>query len=690
MTLRRQLLLVSLLLLALPWAGCQFIREMEGAMRMGQEQSLQATAQAIAIVLGSQEKLLYPNPQRRRAKADELSLYAHSAPRAVNIDGYVNGFDDGWQFIEGRLFSGGSDSNLAVTYKAQTHNDNLYLMLEVTDSSLVYHNPGLPGPNGDRLVIRLWHNGKRQDYVILTAAPGNVRAKLLTTRQKGLNPSAIQGHWQDSQNGYTIELQIPLIYTGGRLGFYVLDHSEDSKEADTAGNIQPKEISAPPWLIYRPSNLLTLLASFRRQNDRIQVVDKDHWKLADVVANDAPSRADSDTFWLLQLMYRSILSQDNLITPPESPRPGILQGEEIRGALAGAFATKRYRDPLYQTRTIQSAAAPIVDEEGVIGAVIVRQSGEAYLSLTDRAFSRLLGYSLAALGVGALGLLGYASLLSWRIRKLSSAANNAIDADGQLTNAFPRSEARDEIGELSRHYAKLLDRVREYNDYLRTLSRKLSHELRTPIAIIQSSLDNLEQSGPETPETGIYLQRAREGLSRLQRILTAMSEANRLEESIQNNLLSELDLVPLIEELFSAYREIYPQHQLSIDIQVSSAPITGAADLIVQALDKIMENAASFCPEGGKIKLQLSSEENGWKLSLSNQGPALPPGMRDRLFDPMVSLREEQTGNVHLGLGLHIVRLIADFHHGKISAENLADDSGVVLSLRLPRIGHRH
>ena len=84
MTLRRQLLLVSLLLLSLPWAGCQFIREMEGALRHGQEQSLQATAQAVAAVLGEREELLYPNPLRRLAPADKgRPIYAHPAEQVL-------------------------------------------------------------------------------------------------------------------------------------------------------------------------------------------------------------------------------------------------------------------------------------------------------------------------------------------------------------------------------------------------------------------------------------------------------------------------------------------------------------------------------------------------------------------------------------------------------------------------------
>ena len=77
--------------------------------------------------------------------------------------------------------------------------------------------------------------------------------------------------------------------------------------------------------------------------------------------------------------------------------------------MAGLPAIHRYRDPEYLTRTTLSTAVPIKNDQGVIGAVILRQSGEEYLSLTDQAFSKLLGYSVLAVGIGAFGLLAYAS-----------------------------------------------------------------------------------------------------------------------------------------------------------------------------------------------------------------------------------------------------------------------------------------
>lgn len=684
MTLRRQLLLVSLLLLSLPWTGCQFIREMEGALRTGQAQSLQATASAVAAVLGQQPDLLYPFAGRREAGGERRdAIYALAAPGPVIVDGYA----DGWDEVTGITYQGGTGRTpLTINCRAQTRNGYLYLLFTVQDPEVVYHNPGLSSePNGDRLVLRLWRDNRRQEYVIATAAPGSIRARPGNRRHRGIDPGRVRGYWQDAVGGYSIELEVPLSYTGGRLGFYLVDADRlGGNETAVVGNVRRLDATPPPWLIHSPQQLHRTLAPFSAQGAHIQVIDRQHWLIADLPAAPREAAQGEQTFWLLRLLYRTILSQRTLATPPQPPSPGKLRGEEIDAALAGNAANRRYRDPRYQTRSILSAAVPIADPQGVMGVVLARQSAETYLSLTDQAFSRLLGYSLLALAAAALGLLAYASVLSWRIRRLSLAAREAVSEDGRVSGQFPRSRARDEIGELSRHYADLLERLREYNDYLRSLSRKLSHELRTPIAVIRSSLDNLEQAGEAGDDDAVYLRRARQGLQRLQHILNAMSEANRLDESIRFQEPAPLDLVPLLEEVFAAYRGIYPHHELRLDLQPERAMIQGVPELLVQALDKLMDNAASFCPPGGTIELQLAASATGWLLRLANAGPCLPPDGGERLFEPMVSLRQDSGEEVHLGLGLHIVRLVVEFHRGSVRAENLPDGNGVAVLIELP------
>jgi len=114
--LRRQLLLVSLLLLSLPWAGCQFIREMEGALRQGQEQALQATAGAVAAFLERETSLIYPAPARRFAsETTRNEIYAFPTRSPVIVDGY----GDGWEDIPSTRLPQIAGSPLRVEYHAQ-------------------------------------------------------------------------------------------------------------------------------------------------------------------------------------------------------------------------------------------------------------------------------------------------------------------------------------------------------------------------------------------------------------------------------------------------------------------------------------------------------------------------------------------------------------------------------------------
>jgi len=117
----------------------------------------------------------------------------------------------------------------------------------------------------------------------------------------------------------------------------------------------------------------------------------------------------------------------------------------------------------------------------------------------------------------------------------------------------------------------------------------------------------------------------------------------------------------------------------------ANARVVGSADLVAQLLDKLIDNAVSFSPSGSRIDMALEDDGRNLVLSVTNRGPPLPEKMRGRLFDSLVSIREQRDGRPHLGLGLHIVALIAKFHGGRADAEDLADGVGVVFRIWFPR-----
>jgi signal transduction histidine kinase len=257
--------------------------------------------------------------------------------------------------------------------------------------------------------------------------------------------------------------------------------------------------------------------------------------------------------------------------------------------------------------------------------------------------------------------------------------------DGQfLDGRFPMAESEDEIGDLARSFQRLFEAVGGYTDYLRTLASKLSHELNTPLAIVKSSLDNLEHA-ELSDEAQPYLARARDGVARLGQLVRAMSEASRMERAIAAAEPEDVDLVEVVDGCAEAYRPLAGVRHLDCVLPDQPVHLHGAPELIAQALDKLFDNALSFTPTDGWLRLSLRPIENGAEIELANQGPLLPAAMQGRLFDSLVSLRDKATpGDApHLGLGLYVVRLVAERHGGMASAQNLEDGSGVAFVLRL-------
>jgi len=111
----------------------------------------------------------------------------------------------------------------------------------------------------------------------------------------------------------------------------------------------------------------------------------------------------------------------------------------------------------------------------------------------------------------------------------------------------------------------------------------------------------------------------------------------------------------------------------------------GAPDLIVQMLDKLIDNAVDFSPPGATITVRLRLEPAAAVIEVENPGPPLPSHLQGRLFESLWQSRPDGDSRPHFGLGLYIVRLIAEFHGGEAAARSLPGEGGVRVTVRLPR-----
>jgi len=200
---------------------------------------------------------------------------------------------------------------------------------------------------------------------------------------------------------------------------------------------------------------------------------------------------------------------------------------------------------------------------------------------------------------------------------------------------------------------------------------------------VKSSLENLEhETLPESAR--VYVDRARSGLARLGAILTRMTEATRLEGALRDADRERFDLAAVVAGSVDGYRVAYPDVPFTLSRPAGVFTVAGAPDLCAQMLDKLVANAVEFST-GGPIAVALARDDVSARLAVANAGPPLPAGMEERLFESMVSVRAgNASGAPHLGLGLYIVRLIAQFHGGAATAENRVAPPGVAVIVRLP------
>jgi dedicated sortase system histidine kinase len=677
MTLNKQLLAVSLIMLCLPWAGCQYLQEMHGIMRTSQAQALMASSKAVAAVFSQQAALLYPHGERYPTANGNTQLPASLYFSPLQTSLWIDGYDEGWESLPETRYPHPVDNQQRTSVRSGKFNQQLFLWFEVTDQQVVYNNPGTSLlEDGDRLVLMT----SSATYSFTTSAPGNVSARHLSGAKTGQREPAITAYWQETEQGYNLEIQLPMALAGARLGFYIVD--QDTDHISRYGQLTLSD-RRPPLFIYQPPDLQQQLAIFQQPGQRLRIIDSYGWTLSASGSLQQP-RAPAGN-WVIRRFYRLLLNNNPEDYPAYTEQSR--QRDEISKAFDGFSSSVWYRDSLRPNQLLLASATPIIEQDTIVAVLLAEQSSEQLAALSDGAFSRLLLLSIGAISLVAVALLGYASWLSWRIRRLSHAASKVVSADGKLVGQFPDSRAADEVGELTRSYGQLLQRIGEYTEYLQTLSRKLSHELRTPLAIIHSSLDNLGNQ-PLDEASQRYQDRAKHGALRLGKILTAMSEASRVEASIEQADSESVDMVDFLSALTRAYQDVYSDHRIQLQLNSGNEAdntLIVVPDLLAQMLDKLVDNAASFCPSGGSITLAYQATASLIKLSVDNDGPLLPAKMRNQLFDNLVSLRDNDPQAAHLGLGLHIVKLIVQSHRGSIRADNRDDLGGVIFTVTLPR-----
>ncbi len=585
-------------------------------------------------------------------------LYLQSIPIENNLQ--LDGRQDDWPEHEPRTFGIEYLLELNASYLPDSLSYNLsvgaserylYLFYQVIDDHVVYrefNNPSVHRNDHIRLgTIDAAGNYRR--YTIANFQPGKTTAHVIAGSGRALREiEEISGSWRATEAGYNVEIRISRDLLSERFSTTVVDVDDPDERnilfimglAETTSATSLGWIGYPEIKLRRIMNALPL-SGFRLTDSR----------------------------------GRLIFGKRN------SPFPGDEVLASDRGLLPAVFDRRTYH-----------ASAPIVYRGKEIGTISLSAGNSEIIALVQH----LLRKSVLPIGLllvfTILSGLFAAKVISMRLNRLHSHFDAVITSAGRITEQIPMIAGGDAINKLDRGLTRLINRVEQYNDYLEQMASRLSHELRTPISVVRSSLDNLNQAGLSEQQL-VYLERAFTGVERLSTILVKMSEARRLEESLDENEVIIFDLAALVRGCMQGYESAYEDQAFQLNIESEEIKITGIPDLLAQLLDKLISNAVEFSEDGQPVIVRLTRDDDEAVLRVINAGVELPADMESQLFDSLVSSRsadhhsahsKDADNASHLGLGLYIARIITDFHGGRIRAANREDVKGVVVTVVLP------
>ncbi len=746
-SIRTKLLLVAMLLLLIPWMSYIYVRDMKSFLLSGQEDALSLTSRAVATVLHDRPELFTQDTKIESGEADvENEIYAYPLPNYINLDGDLS--DWGEQAKQAALYvppkpsvnsvqeQNTDSSDFGVTDQESLSNQPslaeipadqdlqvrhllgyrgqfIYSLFTVKDKYVTFRQSGfLRVDAADHIRVTLKDpSGQEKRYTLIAREPGRMSIYLMDKEWQypitGDPNYDLAAELSLTDLGYNVELRIPRFMlssdTGVQLSVANVD-DVDTLAVNAIVSTTPKNDEDLSRVLVRAPEISKILAGLDRADTRIWVIDRQKQPRAvvgkiitdvDVYQRDKPEISDDFFGYYLDLIryYYNFALRKVFSYIVDRPNHGFEDYEQtieerndqiIEQALAGEISNDR-RPSLDNQATILMSAHPIFSGDNTIGAVVVEQSTNQVLQRQQSVLENVISVTLLVLLTVVGAILLFASRLTLRIRRLRNATDNAIDKDGRIINQRLSADARsgDEIGDLSRSVSNMLERLSQYTKYLRGLPDTLAHEVSNPLNVVNSSLHNLAQENPNVANSK-YLERATNGVNRIGSILRNLTEAANLEQALQAETKEVFDIVELIGNYVDGYSISNPDQKFDIVVHASPLQVKAAPDYIAQVLDKLVDNAIDFAAPDTAIIFKAQRLDKFAQIDVINQGSRLPEGMSERIFEPLVSLGRKDAQKSRLGMGLYVVKLIANFHGGDVIARNLSSSDGVIFSISLP------
>lgn len=352
---------------------------------------------------------------------------------------------------------------------------------------------------------------------------------------------------------------------------------------------------------------------------------------------------------------------------------------EAEAAARGIVADELRRAP--DRTVIATAAAPI--PRPALGPPPV-----LHVTIETRDITRVVRSERSSSFVVFLGVLGLSLLLSSflartivrPLRRLALAAQRVRLGRAREVTVPRFAKRRDEIGELARAVSDMTQALRQRMDATEAFAADVAHELKNPLASLRSAVESLEQ----VKDPGLQAQLLdviRDDVHRLDRLITDISNASRLDAELARARFHHVDLGQMVATLVRLYEASGLPRGVEIAFarpEPGTAIVMGDESRLGQVVHNLIDNAISFSPDAGVVCVTVARSHDHVVLRVDDDGPGIPPESREDIFKRFYSLRPDgEAFGKHSGLGLAIAKAVIDAHDGSIKVLNRERDGQV-------------
>jgi two-component system, OmpR family, sensor histidine kinase ChvG len=345
---------------------------------------------------------------------------------------------------------------------------------------------------------------------------------------------------------------------------------------------------------------------------------------------------------------------------------------EVAQALNGADASMvRVNE---RGDVIVSVAVPVQRFRAVRGALMLSTQGADIDDMVEAERLAIIKVFLVAAGVMIVLSILLAGTIAEPVRRLAAAAESVRRRIRSRVEIPDFTKRRDEIGHLSGTLRDMTNALYSRIEAIESFAADVSHELKNPLTSLRSAVETLPVAKTEESR-GRLLNVIQHDVKRLDRLISDIADASRLDAELQRQEVEPVDFAKLLNTLVAVANEVKRDDGVKVTLRFEGgAPrafqVPGQDSRLGQVIDNLIENARSFSPPDGIVRVVCRRLRNQIEIFVDDDGPGVPPHALEKIFERFYTDRPHQGFGQNSGLGLSISKQIVEAHGGSIWVEN--------------------